>query len=74
MASQTFDDSAHFQSPYDDLSILSCARDEAIALADVDVRDEVQVAVEARLQGQRVPVPHLENPTTKHGSRLLSRI
>lgn len=62
MACQALDNPAHFQIPNDDLRVLSSAGDEPVALAHVDVGDEVQVAVQACLQRQRVPVPHLDYP------------
>ena len=65
MACQAFDYSTHLQVPNDHLGIFSCAGDKTIALADVNVGDEVEVAVEASLQGQRVPVPNLKDPTAK---------
>ena len=65
MACHAFDDSAHLQIPNDHLGVLAGARDEPVALADVNVRDEVEVPVQARLQRQRVPIPNLQYPVTK---------
>ena len=65
MTCQALDYPAHLQVPNDDLGVLACAGDKSIALADVNVGDEVEVAVEASLQGQRVPVPNLKDPTAK---------
>ena len=64
MASKSFNDAAQLQVPDDHLGIFSGTRNESITLADVDVCDEVKVAVQAGLEGQCVAVPHLENPTT----------
>ena len=73
MASQALDDSTHFQIPNDHLSVLTSTRNEAIALADIDVSDEVQVAVQACLQGQSVPVPHFYYSAQKDSKRVRKR-
>lgn len=49
VAHEPLDNPAHLKVPNDDLGIFAGARDEAIALADVDVGDEIAVAVETRL-------------------------
>ena len=63
MAHKPLDDSAHLKVPDYDLGIFAGACNEAIALADVDVGDEIAVAVETSLQVERVAVPDLDNPT-----------
>ena len=64
MAGHTFDHSTHLQIPDNDLSILASTRDKSIALANVDIRDKVEMPMETRLQGQRVTIPNLQN--SKH--------
>ena len=49
VAHEPLDNPAHLKVPNDDLGIFAGARDEAIALADVDVGDEIAVAMETRL-------------------------
>ena len=65
MACQAFDYSAHLQVPNDDLGVLACAGDKTIALAYVNIGDEVEMPMQAGLQGQRVPVPNLKDPTAQ---------
>ena len=67
MACQAFDYSAHLQIPDDHLGVLACAGDKTIALADVNVGDEVEMPMQAGLQGQRVPVPNLQDPAPHNG-------
>ena len=69
MARQPLHNSPHFQIPDDHLGVLARTGDESIALADIDVGDEVEVAVEAGLQGERVTIPHLEDAARKRKSR-----
>ena len=49
MAHEPLDNPAHLKVPNDHLGIFAGARNEAIALADVDVGDEIAVPVETRL-------------------------
>ena len=49
VAHEPLDDSAHLKVPDYHLGIFAGASNEAIALADVDVGDEIAVAVETRL-------------------------
>lgn len=65
VSGEAFDDFAHFEVPNYDLGVLSCARDKPIALADVEIRNVIEVAVETGLQSERVSVPHFQNPTPR---------
>ena len=64
MVGEALDDATHLQIPNDHLRVFAGASDESIALAHIDICDEVKVPVQAGLQSQRVSVPYLENPTT----------
>ena len=50
MGCESLDDTTQLEVPNDDLGILARARNKPIALADVDIRDVVKVAMETRLQ------------------------
>ena len=65
MACESFDNFAQFEVPDDDLGILASTCNESIALADVDVCDEIKVSMQTSLEGERVTVPHLDNPIGK---------
>ena len=73
MVGEALYDAARSQIPDDRLSVLASARNKSIALADVNVRDKVEVTVQARLQTQRVPVPHLDDPV-RHTSQRVSKL
>ena len=62
MAGEALDYAAHLEVPNYHLSVFSGTGNESIALADVDICDEVEMAVQTRLQGERVSVPDLEDP------------
>ena len=49
MAHEPLDNPTHLKIPNDYLSIFAGACNEAIALADVNIGDEIAVAVETRL-------------------------
>ena len=59
MACHPFDNSTHLQIPDDDLGILASTRNKPVALADVYVRDEVKMPMQACLQRQRISIPNL---------------
>lgn len=63
MSGQLSDNLASLQLPDDDLRVLAGAGDKPIAFTDVDVRDVVEVAVQRRLQGQRLTVPDFDHST-----------
>jgi hypothetical protein len=42
---QLLDNSASFEVPNDDLCVFSCASDEPVAFADVDVSNVIEMAV-----------------------------
>ena len=63
MVREALDYAAQLQVPDDDLSILTSACNESITLADVDVSNEIKVAVQACLEAQRVTVPDFDDPT-----------
>jgi hypothetical protein len=50
VAGQSLDDSTHFEIPNNYLGIFSSTGDKSIALADVDICDEIKVSVQTRLQ------------------------
>ena len=63
MASEALHDSTELQVPDDDLGVLPGAGNESIAFTDIDVGDEIEVPVQARLKPQSVSIPHLDDPT-----------
>jgi len=50
VAGQALDDSAHFEIPNYYLSVFSSTGNKSIALADVDICDEIKMSVQTRLQ------------------------
>ena len=70
MVREALHDAAELQVPDDDLSILTSACNESIALADVDVGDEIKVAVKACLEAQSVAVPDFDNATSGRQERV----
>ena len=61
MARESFDYTAHFEIPNDHLGILAGTSNESIALAHIDICNEIQVTMQAGLEGESVTVPHLKD-------------
>ena len=65
---EPLDDLALFEVPNDDLGVLACTGDKPVALADSHIDDEISMSVQTRLQRERIPVPHLQDPIHKRVS------
>ena len=62
MACEALDDAAHLEVPDNDLGVLARTGHKPVALADVNVCNKVEVAVQTGLQTERVAVPDFDDP------------
>ena len=65
MLLEPLDDAARGKVPQDKLGIVARRGDELVALADVDVCDEVLVTVERGLQSKAISVPDFNDSVQK---------